>query len=260
VKFKVVFTRTAREQPWRFAGERWNEVKSEGVRVLYADGLDETAKRVAEVLPEVRAHVHEGFGLVIEREQTVKLYNSMRVLQESIYLSYTDPLSGWNEPGEAIKLLSGKRSGAGELKMLLAHEYGHVATFEMGGSASAAPWWVLEGVAELAAEKYAGRSFERLVHRWAQEDKLAPWDRLADFHNTTEGDMVFVYNQGHHMLAYITQRFGRDARNTWIRAMAQGSSLEDATAKALGETFAQLDQEWRQSLAEAAPVVPQQSD
>lgn len=239
---------------WRYAGERWNEKKSEGVRVLYADGLEEIANRVAELLPEVRKHVHEGFGVVVAREQTVKLYNSMRLLQESIYLSYADPLSGWNEPGEAIKLLTGRRSGPGELKMLLAHEYGHVVTFEMGDKASGAPWWVLEGAAELAAEKYSGRGFERMVKRWAAQDRLVPWERMADFHNARDEDTVFVYNQGHHMLAYVSERFGRDGRNRWLVLMAKGASIDDATREALSLSFAELDQQWRRSLTGGAPA------
>lgn len=236
--------------PWLFAGERWNEINTPHVRVCYADGLGEIARRVSELLPEVREHVHEGFGISVARPQTVKLYASMKHLQQSIYLSYADSLSGWNEPGESIKLLTGRRSGSAELKQLLAHEYGHVVTFEMGPKATLAPWWVLEGVAELAAEKYAGRAFERMVTRWAQQDKLVPWERMADFHNARDEDTIFVYNQGHHMLAYVTERFGRASRNNWLTSMAAGNPLDVATHSAFGITFAELDQQWRMMLAQ----------
>ncbi len=250
VSFPAVFVR--RDGAWRFAGEQWSVIEAPGVRVCFAKDLGEVAARVAEALPEVREHVHKGFELAIERVQVVKLYASMRHLQESIYLSYDDGLSGWNEPKESVKIMPGRRAGGRELRALLAHEYGHVCTFELGPRANDMPWWILEGVAELSAEEYQGKRFTRLVKGWAAEDALADWSRLADFHTCKDEDQAYVYHQGHHMVAYISDRFGRAARNGWMREMAAGANLDDATRKALGLDFGALDLEWRTSLREEA--------
>jgi hypothetical protein len=180
----------------------------------------------------------------------------MAHLQESIYLSYTDALSGWNEPGEAIKILVRDGGRPERSEALLAHEYGHCASFELGEKINDAPWWVLEGIAELMAQRYErskGR-VDRTVRAWAKTGSIIDWDKLADFKGEALQHQDAVYTQGHHMLMYITDRFGRAGRNAWLRDLAQGKSLDDATLAAFKIPFAQLDREWRESLA--APKKP----
>jgi hypothetical protein len=243
------------ETGWLYAGEKWNVVEADRVKVFYEADLEDAAKNVAAVLPGVRAHVHEGFQLgndkdLTERVQQIKLYSSMRHLQQSIYLSYSDALSGWNEPGESIKLLAHAETGRGALRALLAHEYGHVATFQLGPKANDMPWWILEGVADLSAQEYSDdwEYVDRIVKRWARSGRLIEWDRLSDFRGEATQHMNEVYTQGHHMLGYISDRFGRDQRNRWLRQMAQGSTLDQATRDVMGMPFADLDKAWRESL------------
>ncbi len=239
---------------WLYAGEVWEVQEGDRVRVLYPEGFHRAAKTVIAELPAVRERVHEGFELteddIVDRVQEVKLYGSMDHLQQSIYLSYAEPLGGWNEPGEAIKLLAGQVRARGGARVLLAHEYGHVATFELGEKASAMPWWVLEGVAELSAESVGGGKPDRVVRMWAQAGDLIEWHRLADFRGEARDHGFNVYKQGQHMLGYISERFGRTARNDWLTRMAQGESLDEATKGALGLSFEDLDREWRESLEE----------
>lgn len=90
---------------WLFAGRQWNELAGEGVRVLYADGLDESAKRALEVWPGIKTMVEEGFDRTLDHPQVIKMYTSMPELQFSIFPAYIEPLGGWNEPMESIKLV-----------------------------------------------------------------------------------------------------------------------------------------------------------
>lgn len=247
------------EVGWAYAGENWLIHEGDHSKVFYEDeSLKETAQAVAEILPDIRAHVHEGFELsdnkaVTERIQQVKLYTSMKHLQHSIYLSYVEGLSGWNEPDESIKILASPRSGKAMLRSLLGHEYGHVATFCLGPKANDMPWWILEGVAELSAEEYSrdGTRTDRMVKRWAQNGGIVDWDKLADFHGEALNYQQNVYTQGHHMVSFISETFGRHGRNAWMTAMAKGAKLEEATKAALGVSFDELDKKWRASIAPA---------
>jgi len=251
VSFPARFVR--RDGRWLYAGRAWERLEAPGLVVLYADGLDRAARNVAEVMPEIMAHVHAGFEITPDpdRVQQIKMYRSMRELQFSIYPSYTQSLSGWNEPGESIKLLTGPGAGGRQLRALLAHEYGHVASFLLGEKMNEAPWWVLEGVAELASEHVgrSSRATDRLMRRFARDGSLADWDAISDFHTVDPSLTPMVYVQGHHMLGYISERFGRDGRNRWLRAMARGLSLDEATREALGMPFADLDRQWREHLS-----------
>ena len=63
----------------------------------------------------------------------------------------------------------------------------------------------------------------------------------CSFRATPPEFSAHVYKQGQHMLRYISARFGLTARNAWLRAMARGRSLDEATREALGLPFADLD-------------------
>ncbi len=241
-----------------YAGEHWKVLEREGVRVFFDAGRENIASMICDIMPDIRKHVHNGFALTIDRAQEIKLYSSMSHLQQSIYLSYTDGLSGWNEPGESIKMIASAHPDKEGMTSVLAHEYGHVCTFELGPRANDAPWWVLEGVAELSSEFYDdnGQFAQRAVRRMAKNGRLRDWASLSDFHNTKQADMQMVYTQGHAMLGYISERFGREKRIAWLRAMATGSSIDDACMAIFDLSFADLDTQWRDALKpkEEAPT------
>lgn len=245
---------------WLYAGEHWETLEGDRVRVLFPRGFERGAQVVADELPEVRQRVHEGFELeaddLVDRLQEVKLYATMDHLQQSIYLSYEEPLGGWNEPGEAIKLLATQVRRRGSARHLLAHEYGHVATFELGDKAPRMPWWALEGAAELATESIGAGRPDGLVRSWARTGELIDWPRLADFRGEARDHPTHVYKQGQHMLGYISERFGRGGRNAWLTAMAQGRTLGEATQETLGVSFEELDRQWRESLAQEPQSPP----
>jgi len=233
-----------------YAGRAWRRLQGPGVLVLFDPHLVASARRVLEAYPGVARHVQDGFQLRFDSVQQIKLYRSMANLQASIYLSYTDPLAGWNEPGESVKMLVRNVQSERAVQITLAHELGHVASFAMGERIVDAPWWVLEGVAELAAEQYTDSAdrIDALVRRWASAGRLADWEDISDFRSTRPDLVGHVYAQGQHMVGFVSERWGRGARNRWLRQMARGSSLDQATRDALGLSWADLDQAWRASL------------
>ena len=51
-----------------------------------------------------------------------------------------------------------------------------------------------------------------------------------------------------HMLKFITDSFGQTTRNNWVRTMAKGASLDEATREVLGMSFEELDRRWHEAL------------
>lgn len=260
VSYPVRFVRE--DNTWKYAGEVWKEHRAPGVIVMYDDGLDVLAERAVEAFNAVRAHVEEGFEHTgtpfASHTQKIKIYGRMRHLQASICLSYEDGLGGWNEPGEAMKLLANRRSTVESLKILLAHEYGHCCTFIFGPETNSMPWWVLEGVAELASEKYAGREKTlRQVERWAKRGEIAPWDGMANFDTFDKRWYGHVYAQGHHFVIFVSDKYRRSGRNKWLRAMANGKTLDEATREVFGLSFEELDQQWRATLPKVEAPEPE---
>jgi len=242
-----------RDGRWLYGGEAWERFEeTPGVVVTHEKGLRGIAKATSAAFAEVRGPIERLFGLEASalpgRTQVIRLYGSVKHLQASITLSYEAGLSGWNEPGESIKLLAPREVRAKRLRSLVAHEYGHVASFEMGPRANFAPWWVLEGLAELAAAPYREGKREEQVAAWAREGKLVAWDLLATFDIVQRDYGAHVYGQGRSMVAYVTERWGDEGRNAWVRAMSAGRTLDEATREALGLSFAQVDAAWRGTL------------
>jgi hypothetical protein len=250
VAFKARFV--DRKGHWRFAGEVWMRVEAPGVVVLSDPKFKDEALHIAALLPGVRDRVHEILGVEVEADQQVKVYAKMRHLQESIFLSYTDSLGGWNEPGEAIKLLGREGQSGRALRSLLAHEYGHAASFALGGKAIDMPWWVLEGVAEYCSSEIAGggSGLDARIRRWAEADNLRDWDQLADFRGEAMNHQAHVYGQGHHMIQYLVDVYGIEQVRAWLRFLAGGASLDEASKFTLEKSWAEIDAAWRASIGD----------
>jgi hypothetical protein len=241
---------------WIFRGEKWERLERDGFVVCYLPGSEAVAEEVAQAFPVARDHDNEGFG-VKPPPQVLKLYVSMDHLKASVFPNMPDRvLGGWSEPGESIKFMTTYTHGVKSWTNAYAHEYGHVCTWEMVSGTRHMPWWVEEGVAELAAQEYRPGYWERLdtsVRKAAADGTLAAWDDLSDYLNTKPNLKRAAYTQGHHMVGYISNRWDREGRNRWLRLMASGSTLDEATRQALGISFEQLDRDWRASLTSPAP-------
>ncbi len=241
---------------WVFAGRAWEieDTQTPGVRV-YADAVHEDLAYLAsDRIEHIRDTIAENMGFDYShtepKEVVVKVYPDMSSLQASIYLSYTDPLSGWNEPDESIKILGKENFAPDRLDSLLAHEIGHAISFEFGEELINAPWWALEGIAEVAADLFRD-SWEsknkRIVHM-AKNDNLREWKLLADFRGEANNHARHVYIQGWSMINYIDRIHSIDKRNAWFAQLAIGKTLDEASQTELGISFDQLDQNWHQSL------------
>jgi hypothetical protein len=139
--------------------------------------------------------------------------------------------------------------------VVLAHEFGHACTFELGPETSWMPWWVLEGVADLSAEEFSKSrdSNDRAVRKMAAAGKIPAWKDLTFFNEVSQENYGKVYTLGHHMLGFVSERYGRDKRVEWLTIMAKGGTLDEATRRAFGLPFDQLDKEWREEIAKPAP-------
>ncbi|MCA9271788.1 MAG: hypothetical protein KDA31_01960 [Phycisphaerales bacterium] len=243
---------------WFYADRDWEEKDGDGVRILFVAGLEESADRALEIWPSIKESVEAGFARTLDHPQVIKMYTSMPELQFSIFPAYVEPLGGWNEPMESIKLV-GRDFSRGHLKGVISHEYGHAMMFAVPPHdiaverAHAVPWWVHEGVAEFAAQGFTpnrGRS-KFAVEHWLDTGELRQWDELTDFYTVKPEHYGQVYTQGRHMIGYIDETFGADARREMMESLMEGMTLNEASEHALGESWDTVDQEWRMSIAQS---------
>jgi len=255
IEFNAIFRTMGDEPdgPWLFSGRGWEiKLASEiGLRVLADLQHQELATNVLDVVPGIQSTVESKLKLKLSSPLAIKIYPSVQELQYSIAPGYINMLSGWNEPGESIKILGRDSVSADRISSLLAHEIGHAVSFEFGPEIINAPWWSLEGIAELVADEYRSSPAEDReigIAKQIQRGDRRSWDQLSDFRGEAVNHSMYVYSQGWSMVRYITQRFGKRARNNWFKAMGNGESVHEATQKVLKVSFDDLDREWESAM------------
>ena len=239
--FPVRFRR-GEDGRWRYAGEAWVTVEAGHFRVRALPGLEDAAQEVIAVLPDVYTHVTTELDHTPAGITEVKLYDDPWNLIATVRLSITREISGWNEPGEAIKMVVPEENFFPEIT--LAHEFAHVVMFDMAGMTRGQwPWWVAEGMAEYAASEYwtfSDRSRRvAQVQEWRRTRGLADWTQMSVFETTPEDLWPFAYTQGYAFIRYVTETYGLEMRNVWIQAMAD-SPLAEATQAAFSLPFEEL--------------------
>ncbi len=236
-----------------WAIERW--VDSGRIRILGSAGREELIELLAGVTPGIVRETEAELGRGLDDVLVIKVYDTVDEIRHSISPAYTDALSGWNEPGESIKILGREGATPDRVSALVAHEVGHAVSYMYGDSIIRAPWWSLEGIAEIASDphKDTGADERQLgVARLVSRGEVRAWGALSDFRGPAMNHVRFVYTQGWSMVRFIGTEFGRDARNGWFGRMGEGESLDEATRGALGMGFEELDARWRRAMRELA--------
>jgi hypothetical protein len=235
---------------WRYTGEAWTSSEVPHFVLRVAPGLEAAAPDIADVLPGIYGDVTAEVGHEPSGTLEIKLYANANALVANTLLSLPT-IRGWNEPGEALKLVHDPQGPP--LAPTIAHELTHFIGFDRAGTRrSRMPWWLDEGIATYVASTIEGPAGDRLaqVIAWEAEGALAPWERMAVFEETPVELWEYVYPQGYAMVVFVTERFGADRRNAWLAAMATEMDIDEATPAELGHRFDRLDAEFRDWLAD----------
>lgn len=223
-------------------------------------GLPEGAASLAPLLPRAAREVQNVLGLPVPADAVVKVYPDAERLSATVYPSL-QPVSGWNEPGEAIKLvLPGGPPAQAEASALrvLTHEFTHLAVGRAAEQAGGPPgdkripWWLHEGLANHAARAFfpqqSWQAWQSRANAYARAGWV-PLSELADFPAVPEARWDNAYRQGLGVVEFLAEQQGKDAPWRLAQAFAQGGDW-DRAARALGfASFAALEAAARAWLA-----------
>lgn len=235
---------------WLYDGPLWERLIDHDAQVWYLRGYELAAKAAMSAFRTVRSSVEATLRAHPTGPHIIKLYRSPQELKFSIALSYNDDIDGWNEPGESIRLVTAKDKPESEFRGLIAHEYGHVCTFDLGPTANDMPWWTLEGMAELAAEPFTrdGIQHVRALREESAKGSLVPLADLANMDSIRPENFDKVYSQGRGVVRHVLTTYGPSKLDAWLRAMANGKSYSTACMSVLGISDTELERRWRKSL------------
>jgi hypothetical protein len=251
----VIFYR--KDDTWLLGGERWKTTDVSGFRFYYfADSIVDNqaqANAVIEFLPAIYADINRKLDFTPEHIAHLKMYESPVTLQNWTRLSIP-VMDQWNEPGESIKIPLGAGDTA-PLESDVAREYTRFVLYEIaGGSHGRYPWWMEEGVAAYGGSLSQTLSRRNRVIKQIAGRALAPadapqqlldWEMLKTRPDLLDDDMQWAINQSYTLVQYITDTYGAETRNAWIRAVATDQTVEEATLAQLGVSLDDLDTAWR---------------
>jgi len=249
--------------PWRYAGKHWYGVRLHGeggLRVFADQSHKELATDILTVVPHIQDSIERSIGRKLSDPLTIKVYPTVQELQYFVAPGYINMLSGWNEPRESIKILGREDVSAQRISALLAHEIGHAVSFEYGPEIINAPWWSLEGIAELVADPYRSSSVDSRhlsIAKQIEQGDRRSWEELSDFKGDALNHASYVYSQGWSMVRHITQRYGSKARNQWFTAMGNGATVQEATKRVLKVPLDDLNREWEMEMLNAIELEQQ---
>ncbi len=247
---------------WQLAGESWRTIDTEGIRFYYFsnDIIDNQpqAEVVAEYLPGVYTGLTLEFGFVPEHVAHIKMFESPITLQNWTRLSMPG-ITRWNEPGESIKITLSPNNTAPH-EPTIANEYTRFILYEMAdGTHGNFNWWLEEGIAEYGASRFRPLSQRnrilKQVAAWStasenEDEHLIAWGLLETKPNLPPDQMQIAVDQAYTVVQYVTEQYGTDNRNTWIRAIATTQTVEQATQAELGLSLDNLLANWQAWLLE----------
>lgn len=238
--FPVRFTRGA-DGAWRYAGELWVTTETEHFIVYAAPGLEETVALILPDLPDIYTQVTAALNHAPAERMAIKLYDNPWAMIGTIRFSLSSAISGWNEPGEALKLDA--EQGPPTISTI-AHEFAHYLLFDLAGTTRGNyPWWVSEGVSQYMGSLFwtgsQRNSYLNSVRTLQEDPGLVNWEDISDFERTPESLWPFAYRQGYAFVRYVSETYGDEARNAWLRGMAGELELAAATETAFDVSFEQ---------------------
>ena len=147
---------------------------------------------------------------------------------------------------------------AGELRSLLFHEYTHALFRESAGSDR--PFWLNEGLAELAERASQGRpalarSERARLRRAIDEGSWLPLRRLApSFSGLDQDGAKLAYLEATAAAAWLEARTDVEARRALVRALGRGRSADAALLQAVGLDTDGVDDALRRTITAAFPA------
>lgn len=194
-----------------------------------------------ELLRTTYRDISKDFAFYFKNKVTVLLYDE----EEFKSIANTPHWVGGLYDGKVRMPVNKKGYGENELKALTAHEVTHA--FVAGMSASQAPPWINEGLAQYEENKI--RKLDMLVFDSAI--KTHALMSLPQLMRGNVGDMqdpllvTLFYRQSFHLVNYLIERHGMFQIKKILEEFGKGKDSEEAIRSALSISPDRLEKEWK---------------
>lgn len=233
---------------------KWRVVESPHFSVIFHQGEEDLAQRVAHIAEEAYPKVTGDLGVEPGHKTPILLADysdeatSFATRQEN-WIYITAP--GLNEA---------RVNGDVYLQAVVRHEFTHVVTYwaTRGKYGDVGQWlgppvipeWFLEGLAN--AQAYTLSLSQFLIMRAAAlEDAINPLAKIDLDVRVDTVDGWLMYAQGHSLVSYMAQRFGTDVFKRILHDLAGGRVFEVGLHRVTGITEERLFADWKAEVRRA---------
>lgn len=241
---------------WRYAGEAFEPLGTGTLLALKVPGLPERVAPLTPLPGRAAQEVKNVLGLTVPTDAVVKVYPDAPRLSASVYLSLP-PVAGWNEPGEAIKVVLPEGIPAEVERAtlrVLTHEFTHLAVGLAAGQGrdKRIPWWLHEGLANFAARAFVPvpgwQAWQSRANAYARSGWV-PLAELADFPSVPEARWDNAYRQGLGVVEFLAGTWGKEGPWRLAQAFAETGNADAAARSAGFPSFTALETAARSWLA-----------
>jgi uncharacterized protein len=239
-----------------WAGFPFGTLQGDGVQVLHAAGQEELAGELlhaAEALYPLLAG-----ELEIEQPTTlfIKLYTSDQEFRAGISLAFPQVqwAQAWTGRGSSLKLRLESDVTADEYRPLLAVQMARHLLYQMGSDSE----WLVKG-----ASLYLAGTLDRGVGeldfaqelykllRTLRQGSPSTLEAMPPDYELSETELPVVQAQAWDTVRYLEYAHGREGLLTVFQNQAQGLDLDAALQAAIGQTRAEFEAAWVESLGRA---------
>lgn len=225
----------------------WKETAQAGVEIYWvADGLDlgqVALDVVLESLPRIQSVVQAD----LPNPLSIYLYPSASDLRAALRLSGQDWVAGHASPELGVVLLPAEnpRTAVVDLRRRIPHELSHLLVYRAAGTGYAnMPRWFDEGLATLF-ESVPNPNYEPALQDALASDQIIPFEELCvSFPDSSTNQVYRAYAQSGSLVAFIQARYGNEALQNMLSALADGATCETFVERGLGISQQQLVDDW----------------
>lgn len=246
VDYEARFVREG--ERWVYAGMDWSQSASQHFVLKFQQRDPAWVQRVLRLAEDVYAQLTADLGGEPPQPQEIKVYSDAEVFRASVAASLPDWVTGWTEPGEAIKVWLPEDSDPA-LQQVIAHELAHQVLFTLGLRDS----WLQEGIATyesgrvlpLGQHWMAGR-YAPVVQEAVHRRRDLSLEALPSFEELPEEEVGLAYAQSWSVVSFVAEEYGMEGLRRLVAQAVAGGSLARGLSTGLGLSVEEFQSRWRE--------------
>ncbi len=224
--------------------EDFNTLETESVIIHHPPRLENVARQIARIYPDIRAELEHQLGLTVDFKPDLQLINDRRTFTK---MTGSDLVVAVAIPRHQLMVIDYTRmiDNPFRLRATVKHELSHLLLHRHIDSDILPRWldegvsqWVTGGISELTTDP--GWS---VLENAAMRDNLLRFDELVSF-PSGRSETMLAYQQSLSFIEYVVDVYGEHALIEILHEMRHNASVERAFATVLPHSLRQIEHNW----------------